>query len=44
MTAPALRVIVADDECPARTFLVGPLKACAGVEVCGEAASRRRSS
>jgi two-component system LytT family response regulator len=39
MPVPALRVIVADDERPARKFLVGMLEACAGVELCGEAAS-----
>jgi two-component system LytT family response regulator len=43
MTAPARRVIVADDERPARKFLVGLLKACAGVEVCGEAASGKEA-
>lgn len=34
-----LRVVVADDERPARRFLTGLLKGCAGVEVVGEAAS-----
>lgn len=38
MTAP-LTVIVADDERPARRFLLGLLKACPGVEVLGEAAN-----
>ena len=32
-------LIVADDERPAREFLTGLLKACAGVELVGEAAS-----
>jgi DNA-binding LytR/AlgR family response regulator len=39
----ALRVVVADDERPARKFLVGLLKACAGVEMCGEAASGKEA-
>jgi len=39
MTPPTIRVIVADDERPARHFLVGLLRACAGVDVCGEATS-----
>lgn len=39
MTPTTIRVIVADDERPARSFLVGLLKECAGVEVCGEATS-----
>jgi two-component system LytT family response regulator len=39
MTAPVLRVIVADDERPARRFLIGLLKACDGVQIAGEAAS-----
>ena len=34
-----LRVVVADDERPARRFLANLLKGCAGVEVVGEAAS-----
>lgn len=39
MTPTTVRVIVADDERPARRFLVSLLKECDGVEVCGEAAS-----
>jgi two-component system LytT family response regulator len=39
MTAPRLTLIVADDERPARRFLLGLLEDCAGVEVVGEAAS-----
>ncbi|MGE0392388.1 MAG: LytR/AlgR family response regulator transcription factor [Vicinamibacterales bacterium] len=39
MTPPVLRVVVADDERPARRFLVGLLKTCRGVEVVGEAAN-----
>lgn len=39
MTAlPTLRVVVADDERPARQFLLDLLRGCAAVEVCGEAA------
>lgn len=34
-----LRVVVADDERPARRFLIGLLKSCGSVEVVGEAAS-----
>jgi DNA-binding LytR/AlgR family response regulator len=34
-----LRVVVADDERPARRFLVGLLKSCEGVELGGEAAT-----
>jgi two-component system LytT family response regulator len=34
-----LRVIVADDERPARRYLVGLLEACPGVTVCGDATS-----
>jgi two-component system LytT family response regulator len=34
-----LRIVVADDERPARRFLMGLLKTCAGVQVIGEAAS-----
>jgi two-component system, LytTR family, response regulator len=34
-----LRIIVADDERPARKFLTGLLKGCAGVELVGEATS-----
>jgi two-component system LytT family response regulator len=36
---PPLRVIVADDERPARRFLGGLLKSCDGVELAGEAAT-----
>jgi two-component system, LytTR family, response regulator len=36
---PAVRIIVADDERPARRFLIGLLKACPGTELVGEAAS-----
>lgn len=39
MTPTDLRVVVADDERPARRFLVGLLKDCDGIDVCGEAAS-----
>jgi two-component system LytT family response regulator len=39
VTAPLLRVVVADDERPARKFLIGLLKDCDGVAVCGEAGS-----
>jgi two-component system LytT family response regulator len=39
MTTAALRVLIADDERPARRFLAGLVKACAGVELVGEAAS-----
>jgi two-component system LytT family response regulator len=40
MTVPAtLRVVVADDERPARRFLIGLLKNCEGVALVGEAAS-----
>jgi len=39
MTPTTVRVIVADDERPARRFLVNLLKECDGVDVCGEAAS-----
>lgn len=39
MTKTDLRVVVADDERPARGFLVSLLKDCDGVQVCGEAAS-----
>ncbi|MEZ5287946.1 MAG: LytTR family DNA-binding domain-containing protein [Vicinamibacterales bacterium] len=39
MTTPPLRVVVADDERPARQFLVDLLHECPGVEVCGEAAT-----
>lgn len=36
---PPLRVIVADDERPARRYLMGVLHECADVDVCGDAAS-----
>jgi two-component system, LytTR family, response regulator len=39
MTASTLTLIVADDERPARRFLLSLLKDCRGVEVVGEAAS-----
>ena len=39
MTPNDLRVVVADDERPARRFLVSLLKDCDGVQICGEAAS-----
>lgn len=39
MTADLLTVIVADDERPARRFLIGLLKACTGVQLVGEASS-----
>jgi two-component system LytT family response regulator len=39
MTASTLTLIVADDERPARRFLLGLLKDCPGVEVVGEAGS-----
>lgn len=39
MTPPALTIIVADDERPARRFLTGLLKQCTGVEIVGEATS-----
>jgi two-component system LytT family response regulator len=39
MTSQTLTLIVADDERPARRFLIGLLKACPGVELLGEAAS-----
>lgn len=39
MTPAPLTVVVADDERPARRFLIELLKACAGVELLGEAAS-----
>lgn len=37
MTAPRLRVVVADDERPARRFLMGLLETCADVAIAGEA-------
>jgi two-component system LytT family response regulator len=39
MTAATLRVLIADDERPARRFLAGLVKSCDGVELVGEAAS-----
>jgi len=39
MTVAAVRVVVADDERPARRFLIGLLRACPGVDLVGEAAS-----
>ena len=39
MTNAALRVLIADDERPARRFLAGLLTTCTGVELVGEAAS-----
>lgn len=39
MSTGALRVIIADDERPARRFLAGLLKACPGVQLLGEAAT-----
>jgi two-component system LytT family response regulator len=39
MTPTPLTLIVADDERPARRFLTGLLKECAGVQVVGEASS-----
>ncbi len=39
MTPELLTVIVADDERPARRFLIGLLKACTGVQLVGEAGS-----
>lgn len=39
MTPPTLRLIVADDERPARRFLTGLLKECQDVQLVGEAAS-----
>ncbi len=39
MTRSLLRVIVADDERPARRFLTGLIKACEGVHLVGEAES-----
>src|SRR5918994_5808730 len=38
-----LRVIVADDERPARTFLANLLKECANVEIVGEAANGKQA-
>jgi two-component system LytT family response regulator len=42
MTAP-LRVVVADDERPARSFLIALLRTCDGVTLVGEAASGREA-
>jgi two-component system LytT family response regulator len=39
MSVSVLRVVIADDERPARRFLAGLLKACEGVQIAGEAAS-----
>jgi len=39
MTLQPLRIIVADDERPARRFLTGLLKSCPGVQLVGEAGS-----
>ena len=39
MTVAAVRVVVADDERPARRFLIGLLRACPVVDLVGEAAS-----
>jgi len=39
MTVAAVSVVVADDERPARRFLIGLLRACPGVDLVGEAAS-----
>ncbi|MBM3818908.1 MAG: response regulator transcription factor [Acidimicrobiia bacterium] len=39
MSGTVLRVIIADDERPARKFLAGLLKECDGVELVGEAAA-----
>ena len=39
MNASVLRVVVADDERPARRFLVNLLKTCPGVELVGEAST-----
>ena len=39
MTLPPVTLIVADDERPARKFLTGLLKSCAGVQLVGEASS-----
>jgi two-component system, LytTR family, response regulator len=43
MSAAALRIVVADDERPARRFLVGLLKGCEGVQLVGEAATGEES-
>jgi two-component system, LytTR family, response regulator len=43
MTAPLLRIVLADDERPARRFLAHMLEACAGVEVVGEAANGKEA-
>jgi two-component system LytT family response regulator len=39
VTDTSLRIIVADDERPARRFLVGLIKACSGVQLVGEAST-----
>lgn len=43
MSRAALRIVVADDERPARRFLVALLKACQGVQLVGEAATGEES-
>lgn len=43
MTTKPLRVVVADDERPARRFLAGLLEGCDGVDLVGEAASGREA-
>jgi CheY-like chemotaxis protein len=39
MTVSTLRIVIADDERPARRFLAGLIKGCTGVTLVGEAAS-----
>jgi two-component system LytT family response regulator len=43
MSRAAMRVVIADDERPARRFLVGLLKECQGVQLVGEAATGEES-
>jgi two-component system LytT family response regulator len=43
MSTPVLRVVVADDEGPARRFLVNLLRACPHVELAGEATTGEES-
>jgi two-component system, LytTR family, response regulator len=43
MSAAALRIVVADDERPARRFLIGLLRGCRGVHLVGEAATGEES-
>jgi two-component system LytT family response regulator len=43
MTTTPLRVLIADDERPARLYLAGLLAACSGVVLVGEAASGREA-